>query len=111
MRFPLPQALISLCFSLFFFVQEASAAVTSTTVTIPSRRVVLEEVKDPATGVALSFTNDAAVEIQTKEKGEWSEWRTMRLDGDAQPREKDSELVFVNDATAVRLRSDSATTV
>src|SRR3989344_221523 len=111
MRFPLPQALIALCFSLFFFVQEASAAVTSTTVTIPARRVVMQEVKDPATGLSLSFTNDANIEIQTKEQGRWSTWRTMRLDGDAQPQEKDSELVFVNNATAVRLRADSATIV
>lgn len=111
MRFPLPQAIIALCFSLFFFAQEASAAVTSTTVTIPARRVVMQEIQDPATGIALSFVDDAKVEIQTKENGDWSEWRTMRLDGDAQPTEKDSELLFVNDATAIRLRSNSATTV
>src|SRR3989344_3937454 len=83
MRFPLPQALIALCFSLFFFVQEASAAVTSTTVTIPARRVVMQEGKDPATGVALSFTNDANIEIQPKEQGRWSEWRTLRLEAAA----------------------------
>lgn len=111
MRFPLPQALIALCFSLFFFVQGASATVVSSTVSIPSKKVVTHEVKTPATGIALSFTDDAKVEVQTKEQGKWSAWTTLSLDGDAKPLEKDSELLFVNDATAVRLRSSIATTV
>lgn len=110
MRFPLPQALIA-SFSLFFFVQEASAAATSITMTVPAKRIVTQELTIPATGVALSFTNDATVELQTKESGQWSIWRTMRLDGDAKPLENDSELLFVNDATAVRLRSDATTVV
>ncbi|HLD07470.1 MAG TPA: N-acetylmuramoyl-L-alanine amidase [Candidatus Peribacterales bacterium] len=111
MRFPLLQALCILCLSLFFFVEGARAEVTSTPLTIPAKKIVTQEVRIPATGVALSLTNDATVEIQAMEHGEWSDWKIMRVDGDADPREKDSELLFVNDATAVRLRSSAPTNV
>jgi len=52
-----------------------------------------------------------ALEIQMKERGVWSPWQEVRLDGDAQPWERDSSLLFANDATAVRMRSKESASV
>ncbi len=113
MRFPLPQALkiVSLFSVLFLFPGKAVADVEKTAISLVKNRVETRELKVPATGIAFSFTNNAKVEVQMREKGTWSEWHTMRLDGDVEPWEKDSELLFVNDATAVRVRSNANTAV
>ena len=86
---------------------DAFAEVVSKELTLPANRTVAHELITPATGIALSLGGDADISIQFKERGKWSPWQAVQIDDDTKPWEKDSKIIFTDDATAVRMRSNN----
>src|SRR3989344_2993153 len=113
MNFSLWKALLTaMILSPLLFPGRAFAMVASTEISLGARRIVEHALNKPATGIAFSLGEKInALEIQMKEKGIWGPWQEVRLDGDAQPWERDSSLLFADDATAVRMRSKESSSV
>lgn len=113
MDIPLRKALLTaILFMPLFMPERAFAAVESTKITLNAKRVAEHTLMTPTTGIAFSLGETANnVEVQTKENGVWSSWRKIRIDGDAEPWERDSDLLFTDNATAVRMRSSENSSV
>jgi hypothetical protein len=91
--------------------QKTHAELMSTEVALQPDRTVTIELAAPATGIAATLGSMQPVEVQVQEHGTWSAWTALTIDNDAFAWERNSQLIITDDATAVRLRSPSATTL
>jgi hypothetical protein len=101
-----PITLIAAAFVILFWSQTAFAATETISLSLRANRAQYQALQKPASGIAITLGRRTdEVEVQMLENGKWSPWHEMKVDNDAEPWESSSQLIFTDDAEAVRVRS------
>jgi peptidoglycan hydrolase-like amidase len=72
---------------------------------LPAKRIITQLLREPVDAVAINLKGMQLAEVQILEREGWSSWELLMPDTDAFPTERNSQLLYADEARAVRLRS------
>jgi hypothetical protein len=97
---------IALCTCALVWIPQVQAAVHDSELTLTPGDTMQEPLGNDVAGIGLTLSQPGTLSLQIKDNGTWGDWSDVTIDPDALPFSYSTPLVFTDNATAVRLRSD-----